>query len=45
MLLSIGYEGRDPDALVGELVAAGVEVLVDVRRTPAAASRACPAAP
>lgn len=34
MLLTVGYERRDPGDLVALLVAHGVEVLVDVRATP-----------
>jgi uncharacterized protein (DUF488 family) len=33
-LVSIGYEGRTLDELIDALVAAGVELLVDVRLTP-----------
>ena len=33
-LVSIGYEGRSADQLIKDLIARGVEVLVDVRLTP-----------
>ena len=33
-VMSVGYQGRDADELVGELVAAGVAMVVDVRLTP-----------
>ncbi len=38
-VFTIGYEGRTVDDLVGELVANGVEVLVDVRLTPTSRKR------
>lgn len=34
VLFSVGYEGRDADEVVGVLVSAGVDVLVDVRLNP-----------
>lgn len=34
VLFSVGYEGREADELVGVLVSAHVDVLVDVRLTP-----------